>query len=150
MQNLENLWLISGRVCGDDDDTQHIVEAADQGAANALFIKRLIDDADGDEETEVFVILSTPLMQAINEKVKGDASLPAGKIEVRRYRRVTASVDIQSTYIVDAAEYNKLVEEDEAASALQSLIDEGKANRTSYETEVDEVFQEHEVDVEEI
>ncbi len=68
--SIESLYLVSGRVCGDDDDTQHIVQASSQEAANSIFIEQLQSDCGGDEDTEVFVILSTPLEVAIAERLK--------------------------------------------------------------------------------
>lgn len=66
----DNLYLISGRVCGDDDDTQHIVESPSEAEANAKFIAQLQADCGGDEKTDVFVILSMPLTEAIDQRLK--------------------------------------------------------------------------------
>mgnify|MGYP000406133958 CR=1 FL=1 len=69
MNNLDDLWLISGRVCGDDDDAQHIVEASSKGSAVSLFTAQLQNDANGDEDTVVIVVLSMPLSQAIERRL---------------------------------------------------------------------------------
>lgn len=63
-----SLFLVSGRVFGDDDDTQHIVAAADIKSACSAFVDAMRADA-GDESAEVFIIFSASLSEAINDRI---------------------------------------------------------------------------------
>ena len=67
---LSSLFMITGRVLGDDDDTAYIVEATDPGSANTLFISRLQNEAGGDSHTEVFIVSSISLERAIIDRVR--------------------------------------------------------------------------------
>lgn len=70
-----DLFLISGRVSGDDDDSVHIVEAQDQGVANSVFTKHLQCECGGDEATDVFIIDSSPLPSAISQRLNRNSGL---------------------------------------------------------------------------
>lgn len=68
---LERLFLITGRVSEDEDETVHIVEAPDAGTAERLFIDQVRQECfdDGEEKT-VYVIDSTSLANAIDQRVR--------------------------------------------------------------------------------
>ncbi len=70
-----DLFLISGRVSGDDDDSVHIVEAQNQGVANSVFTKHLQNECGGDEATDVFIIDSSPLPSAISQRLNRNSGL---------------------------------------------------------------------------
>ena len=68
--SLDDLYLVTGRVCGDQDDTLHIVHAIRHEAAEEVFIKHLQTQCGGDSDTEVFVIELKVLTEAISESIK--------------------------------------------------------------------------------
>lgn len=70
-----DLFLISGRVSGDDDDSVHIVEAQNQGVANSVFTKHLQSECGGDEATDVFIIDSSPLPSVITQRLNRNSEL---------------------------------------------------------------------------
>lgn len=55
------LWTISGRVAGDDDDTVHHIWALDQDDAVAAFEDQLREDSGmaKNDHTEIFIISET-------------------------------------------------------------------------------------------
>lgn len=73
--NLENLYLISGRLHGADDDSVSIIEAPTQADAEEIFTKNIlanndIEDVDLDDETtNVYIICSEKLSSAIERRM---------------------------------------------------------------------------------
>lgn len=67
--DLNNLYLVSGRVEGDDDDSQQIVEAPDEGAATAAFVDDLRSFLSADEVREIYVINCSPLLVEIEQRL---------------------------------------------------------------------------------
>ncbi len=69
MDNLQ-LWTVSGRVSGDDDDTVHHIWALNQGDAEAKFDAQLRDENDlpteDNDEDQIYIISSTPVGTMIN------------------------------------------------------------------------------------
>lgn len=65
---MTNLFLFSGRLSGDDDDTCRIVEADDMGAAQTRFENLLRDEADAAEDAVVYIVSSETLSQALAER----------------------------------------------------------------------------------
>jgi len=68
--SLSSLFLVSGRVSGDDEDIQHIVEAQDQADAEALYIEQMQSGSNGDDQPLVFVNRCIPLNKAIDTRLK--------------------------------------------------------------------------------
>lgn len=64
------LFVVSGRVSGNDDDTQFTVEANSEGEAGTIFIKQLQHESGGDEGTDILVISTSQLSTSINERKK--------------------------------------------------------------------------------
>lgn len=67
---VHNLFLVSGRVCGDDDDTVHIVSGNDIGDAVSTFEEQLRHDSRyPDENGQVYINTSHPLSYAIDQHI---------------------------------------------------------------------------------
>ena len=66
--DLSRLYLMSGRIENDDDDSVHIVEAPDMGVAEELFTTQLREESFVGEEARVFIVHSIPLAEAINQR----------------------------------------------------------------------------------
>lgn len=69
--NVSRLYLVSGRIPGDIEDKQHIVEANNIGEAEELFRVKLVSDIGGHEGLIDDVILNNlvKLSAAINDKI---------------------------------------------------------------------------------
>lgn len=68
--DVHNLFLVSGRVCGDDDDTVHIVSGNDIGEAVSTFEEQLRHDSRyPDEAGQVYINTSQPLNYAIEQHI---------------------------------------------------------------------------------
>lgn len=72
-----NMYLISGRLSGDDDDSVYIVEADSESVAKRKFKNELFNESGHydltDEEKASFsihIISCTTLLSAIEERVK--------------------------------------------------------------------------------
>lgn len=66
LTNINQLFLISGRCWGDDDDTVHIVEADNEAAAIDIFTTYLRSLTDKDyEDDEIFINITEPLKDAV-------------------------------------------------------------------------------------
>lgn len=67
--DLNRLYLISGRIADDDDDSVHIVEAPDMGTAEGLFTTQLREESFVDEDARVFIVHSISLAEAIKQRI---------------------------------------------------------------------------------
>ena len=68
--DVQNLYLVSGRVSGDDDDTVHIVSGKDIGDAVSTFEEQLRHDSRyPDENGQVYINTSQPLSYAIDQNI---------------------------------------------------------------------------------
>ncbi len=65
----DRLYLISGRVSGDDDDTVYVVEADDLGDAQEAFTTELLGGEETDDTPEVYVITSSTLLSEIEHRL---------------------------------------------------------------------------------
>lgn len=66
------LFIVSGRISGDDEDTLYMIEAPDHHQANQMFIEKMISNLsveECEEEPEVFIIHSYPLPEAIGQRL---------------------------------------------------------------------------------
>lgn len=66
---LSNVYLVSGRVSGDDDDTVHLVEASDEGMAQDRFERELRDESGDDNET-IYINQLVALDEAMKARLK--------------------------------------------------------------------------------
>lgn len=64
----EHLFLVQGRISGDDDDTVKLVEAGDLSSAESIFEQSLRHE-DRDFESEVFIIESVPFDRLIQWRI---------------------------------------------------------------------------------
>lgn len=75
---LLNMYVLSGRVIGDDDDSVHIVEANDLGSAQAVFEQQLRADYEGvgfdnaSDKYEVIVTYDHSLIDAVSQRLSNE------------------------------------------------------------------------------
>lgn len=77
--NIAHLYLMSGRISGDDDDSVEIVHARDVGHASVIFENhlRVSDPSSLDkDELPVFITMSQPLSQSILDAISDESVIP--------------------------------------------------------------------------
>lgn len=79
-ESLKDLYIVSGRAQGEDDDDVHIVQARDLGHAVEKFIQTLQDSIDPDDYDEfadddgphVYLMVNNSLEDAVNNRIVAD------------------------------------------------------------------------------
>lgn len=72
--NINDIYVVSGRVHGDDDDSVYLVEATDPGQADDIFRNHLQSLAQASDEVDIYVNTTEPLSLALNERLIDSAN----------------------------------------------------------------------------